>query len=157
MYKATTYHEDSDADDEFERSVIGSPTLGQPVEYDTGSQTDSGPPTSENTPTTFTHSRDAVSPTGLITGWSGEQCADFVSSLDLEQYADTFIDQGITGDALVMLVHEDLQEMGIKSVGHRLTILKGVYDVKVKQNVAIGLDDYIPLCEWWHPSNIKRS
>lgn len=37
--------------------------------------------------------------------------------------------------------------MGIASVGHRLTILKAVYEVKVKQNVAIEEDDYVPLCE----------
>lgn len=36
--------------------------------------------------------------------------------------------------------------MGIGSVGHRLKILKAVYEVKVKQNVPIEPDDYVPLC-----------
>lgn len=36
--------------------------------------------------------------------------------------------------------------MGVGSVGHRLTILKAVYDVKVKQDVPMEPDDYIPLC-----------
>lgn len=36
--------------------------------------------------------------------------------------------------------------MAIISVGHRLTILKGVYDIKVKQEVAIDSDHYIPPC-----------
>ena len=54
-------------------------------------------------------------------------------------------DEAITGDALVALVHSDLKEMGINSIGHRLTILKGIYDVKVKQNVPIEPDHYLPL------------
>jgi protein STE50 len=37
--------------------------------------------------------------------------------------------------------------MGIHSIGHRLSILKGVYDLKVKQNIPIELDHYVPLCK----------
>lgn len=40
--------------------------------------------------------------------------------------------------------------MGVGSVGHRLTILKAVYDIKVKQNVPIEPDDYVPLCTYMH-------
>ena len=84
------HHDDSDADDEYERSVVQSPRL--PTEYDESSPTDSGPMSTEHTPTTFTHSRDSKgSPTGLITQWSEEQSADFVSDLGLEQYADIFV------------------------------------------------------------------
>ncbi|KAF1957972.1 RA-domain-containing protein [Byssothecium circinans] len=145
---ATSYqhhHEDSDADDEYERSVIQSPRL--PIEYEESSPTDSGPMSTEHTPTTFTHSRDSKgSPTGLITEWSEEQSADFVSDLGLEQYADSFVaEQGITGDALIALQHADLKEIGLGSVGHRLTILKAVYEKKVQQNVPIEPDHYIPL------------
>ena len=89
MAYKSTYHEDSDADDEYERSVITSPTL--PPDFES-SPTDSGPPSTEHTPTTFTHSRDSNgSPTGLITEWTAEQCADFISGLGLEKYAETFI------------------------------------------------------------------
>jgi len=35
--------------------------------------------------------------------------------------------------------------MGITSVGHRLTILKSVYDVKKAQDVPIESDHYMPL------------
>jgi hypothetical protein len=64
----------------------------------------------------------------------------------------TRADNEIVGEALVALQHEDLKEMGISSVGHRLTILKGVYDIKVKQAVEMGPDHYIPPCEYspWH-------
>jgi hypothetical protein len=47
----------------------------------------------------------------------------------------------------VALQHEDLKEMGIPSVGHRLTILKSVYDIKIKQDIPIESDHYVPLCK----------
>ena len=57
------------------------------------------------------------------------------------------LENEIVGEALVALKHDELKEMGITSVGHRLTILKGVYDVKMKQDVPIESDHYIPLCK----------
>lgn len=51
------------------------------------------------------------------------------------------------GEALVALQHDDLKSMGINSVGHRLTILKSVYDVKKAQDVPIESDHYVPLCK----------
>lgn len=53
----------------------------------------------------------------------------------------------IVGEALIELKHEELKEMGIMSVGHRLTILKGVYEVKVKQGVPIDSDHWVPPCK----------
>jgi hypothetical protein len=32
------------------------------------------------------------------------------------------------------------------SVGHRLTLLKSVYDVKIRQEVPIESEHYVPLC-----------
>lgn len=53
----------------------------------------------------------------------------------------------IVGEALVALLHDDLKSMGVTSVGHRLTILKSVYDVKKAQDIPIESDHYIPLCK----------
>lgn len=50
------------------------------------------------------------------------------------------------GEALIALRHDELKEMGINSVGHRLTILKSVYERKVKQGVLLDADHYVPLC-----------
>ncbi|KAK5162587.1 hypothetical protein LTR04_003340 [Oleoguttula sp. CCFEE 6159] len=141
-YKAT-YHEDSDADDEYERSAF-SPTL--PARFD-ASPTDSDVTSAEHTPTTFTHSHSGGShgsPTGLITQWTAEQCADFVVGLGFRQYADAIVDEGIDGEALVALQHSELKEMGMDSLGHRLTVLKNVYETKVRQNVPIDPDHYVP-------------
>jgi hypothetical protein len=59
---------------------------------------------------------------------------------------DVDTDEVISGDVLAALQHAELKEMGIASVGHRLSILKAVYEVKIKQNVPIDADDYVPLC-----------
>jgi protein STE50 len=61
--------------------------------------------------------------------------------------ADRFAENEIVGEALVALKHDELKEMGIASVGHRLTILKNVYEIKVNQDIPIESDHYIPLCK----------
>ena len=55
-------------------------------------------------------------------------------------------DHEIVGEALVALRLDELEEMGVTSMGHRLTILKSIYDVKVRQDIPIEPDHYIPLC-----------
>ena len=161
----TAYHADSDADDEYERSVMTSPLLPTDDEI---SPTDSDPPSAEHTPTTFGNQEgDRLSPKTIITEWTTEDCADFITSLGLPQYCDKFlgmsslppsppargpvhsygIENEIVGEALIALKHDELKEMGITSVGHRLTILKGVYDVKIKQDIPVEPDHYIPLCK----------
>jgi hypothetical protein len=47
---------------------------------------------------------------------------------------------------LAALQHAELKELGVNSVGHRLTILKAVYEFKIRQNVPMEPDDYVPLC-----------
>lgn len=135
---------------------------------DDASPTDSDHPSTEPTPTTFGHNIDLgkLSPGNTIVGWTTEQCADYISSLGLPQYCDKFLGRGdtcaitetrltgvtcteneIVGEALIALRHEELKEMAIISVGHRLTILKGVYDVKIKQDIPIDSDHWIPPCK----------
>ena len=155
------YEDNSDADDEYERSVIASPGL-QP-EFERPS-TKNGEQSSENTPRTYTHAINGEpSPTGSITQWTPEQCSDYVTSLGLEQYATGMIgkapvarlqetadlepDQEIDGQALIAMHHEEFKDLGIRSVGHRLTILKAVYDMKLRHNVQIDNDHYVPLCK----------
>lgn len=136
---------------------------------DDTSPTDSDPPSTEPTPTTFGHNIDQakLSPGNTIVGWTTSQCADYISSLGLPQYCDRFlgrslifnslalmwlmltpypVENEIVGEALIALRHEELKEMAILSIGHRLTILKGVYDVKVRQDIPIDPDHWIPPC-----------
>ena len=88
MANHTTYHADSDADDEYERSVMTSPIL--PTDDDT-SPTESDPPSTEPTPTFGRQDTDKLSPDDSIMKWTIGQCADYVSSLGLSQYCDTFL------------------------------------------------------------------
>lgn len=46
--------------------------------------------------------------------------------------------------------------MGIASLGHRLTILKGVYNEKISQQVPIEPDHYVPLCKFCAPEPLHR-
>ncbi|KAL8851614.1 MAG: hypothetical protein Q9221_003451 [Calogaya cf. arnoldii] len=139
------YHADSDADDEYERSEITSPILPNDDDDDT-SPTNSDPPSTEPTPTFDRSNGDKLSPTNSILQWSTGQVADFISSLgkDYWQYCDKFIENEVVGEALIALKHEELREMNILSVGHRLTILAKVYDVKVRQEIYIDPDHYVP-------------
>lgn len=58
----------------------------------------------------------------------------------------TQLENEIVGEALVALRPEELKEMGVASMGHRLTILKGIYDVKIRQDISVEADHYIPPC-----------
>jgi hypothetical protein len=85
------YHADSDADDEYERSVMTSPTQGN-----TDSETSSEPTSNEHTPTTYEHpGEDPNLPRTIITEWSPEDCAQFVSTLNLRQYSQAFIGRNL--------------------------------------------------------------
>ncbi|KAL1961186.1 hypothetical protein VTO42DRAFT_3131 [Malbranchea cinnamomea] len=139
----TTYHADSDADDEYERSLVASPRLPDDSE---ASPIDSEPASAEPTPKTFPKAgNDYELPRSVITEWTAKESADFVAGLGLKQYSDAFIEHEMVGEALIAVKHDELKEMGISSVGHRLTILKSVYEIKVKQNVPIDPDHYVPL------------
>jgi hypothetical protein len=167
----TSYHADSDADDEYERSVITSPLLQTEFE---ASPIDSDIPSSEHTPTKFGHSSDGPrTPRSIISEWTADECIEFMTSLGLLQYCGTFrgklgyapvldldpdncfAENGIVGEALIALKHDELKEMGINSVGHRLTILKSVYEIKTRQQVPLDVDHYIPLCKF--PSCIRST
>ncbi|KAG5919576.1 hypothetical protein E4U42_006481 [Claviceps africana] len=138
-----TAYTESDADDEYERSMGDHSPVGDsepsPIDSELSTSTD-------QTPTAYGHRgiTDRTLET-VITEWNADDCADFVATIGLPQYADLFVDNEIVGEALVALQHDDLKSMGIASVGHRLSILKRVYDVKKAQDVPSESDHYSPL------------
>ncbi|KAI1274747.1 protein kinase regulator Ste50 [Xylaria sp. FL0933] len=144
-FDSGTAYAESDADDEYERSLhTASPVLATDSEI---SPTDSdGRSSTEHTPTTYGHRSSADRlPETIISEWTAEEGADFIATIGLQQYSDRFIENDIVGEALVALLHDDLKAMGVASVGHRLTILKSVYDVKKAQDIPIESDHYVPL------------
>ncbi|KAI0019035.1 hypothetical protein F4780DRAFT_771475 [Xylariomycetidae sp. FL0641] len=144
-FDSGTAYAESDADDEYERSLhTSSPVLATDSEI---SPTDSeGRSSTEHTPTTYGHRSSADRlPETIISEWTADECADFIATIGLQQYYDRFIENEIVGEALIALLHDDLKSMGVTSVGHRLTILKSVYDVKKAQDIPIESDHYVPL------------
>jgi hypothetical protein len=86
-FESGTAYPESDADDEYERSVHdSSPVLAEDSE---ASPTSSDLSSNDHTPTT--HGFADRLPDSLIIDWSAEECADFVSSLGLRQYGDQFL------------------------------------------------------------------
>lgn len=84
----TSYHADSDADDEYERSVITSPHLQTDSE---ASPTDSDIPSSEHTPTKFGYTNEGPrTPRSIISDWTADECVEFLTSLGLLQYCGSF-------------------------------------------------------------------
>nr|OQO19117.1 hypothetical protein B0A51_14637 [Rachicladosporium sp. CCFEE 5018] len=147
-----TYDSDADADDEFERSVVASPNPAQ--QYDDGES--DHPSESEDegqsvdggdTPTTQGWAeREGRSPTGNLRQWTEDQVAEWVASLapGMKQYRQSFAEEGISGEAVILLNHDDLKELGIASAGHRLTVLKAVYEQKLRSGIRIEEGDYVP-------------
>lgn len=84
-----TAYAESDADDEYERSIGDR----SPVGDSEASPIDSELSTSaEHTPTTYGHRSSADRlPETIITEWTADECADFISTIGLSQYADRFV------------------------------------------------------------------
>ncbi|KAG5357237.1 Protein STE50 [Yarrowia sp. C11] len=68
--------------------------------------------------------------------WTTDQVGQWISSLGFPQYSKSFIDNNITGDVLVHLDHDDMSDIGVAKVGHRVRLLKSIYQMKEKEGVA---------------------
>ena len=89
ILQPTSYHADSDADDEYERSVVTSPHLASDSE---ASPLDSEFPSAQHTPTTFDNADETAQwPTTVITEWTADECAGFLAALGLRQYRNAFL------------------------------------------------------------------
>lgn len=86
-----TAYAESDADDEYEHER----SMGDmsPVGESEASPIDSELSTSaEHTPTTYGHRSSADRlPETIVTEWTAEECADFIGTIGLQQYADRFL------------------------------------------------------------------
>jgi hypothetical protein len=157
------YDSEADADDEFERGMFNSSSI--PEGYDDEDDEDdddvSDHPSDEDeddderdslggedTPTTQGWGdREGHGPSGKMTEWTEEDVAEYLSGLSspLKQYVERFVEEGVSGEVLVSIGHEELRELGVASAGHRLTILKAVYEHKTRSGVRLEEGDYAPL------------
>ena len=53
-------------------------------------------------------------------------------------------EHGITGDVLSAMDHLALADMGINSLGHRLKLLRAVWEIKRDQGIQMHEDDWKP-------------
>lgn len=54
------------------------------------------------------------------------------------------VEHGITGDVLSVMDHMALTDLGITSLGHRLNLLRAVWELKRIQGLDIGEDEWSP-------------
>jgi SAM domain (Sterile alpha motif) len=112
-------------------------------------------------------------PKGLVTEWAVDDVRNWLSqSMQLPQYLQQFegtlphyrtllregclnptfeelansVENEIAGDVLVHLDHEALKDLDVTSVGHRLYLLKQIYNLKIAHGVKFEKDDYVPIC-----------
>ncbi|PWN31965.1 uncharacterized protein FA14DRAFT_150079 [Meira miltonrushii] len=80
--------------------------------------------------------------------WSLQQVLQWLHTLQptsiANQHANKFREHGIEGDILLELDTEALGDMGITSIGHRLAILRGVYELKKRWNIELEPDSWRP-------------
>ncbi|KIY52853.1 hypothetical protein FISHEDRAFT_69322 [Fistulina hepatica ATCC 64428] len=86
-------------------------------------------------------------PARNIQEWEEDDVQTWLTSIGIPQYENQIKEHGISGEVLCMLNHENLKAIGITSVGQRLSILKGVYNLKIASNIPIEPGDYVPPSE----------
>lgn len=80
--------------------------------------------------------------------WTTQQVIRWLNSLTpssiSSSYSNKFKENDIVGEALIQLDPEALKDIGVLSVGHRLLILKAIYELKVKWGIEVEADDWRP-------------
>ncbi|CAG8823877.1 30915_t:CDS:2, partial [Gigaspora margarita] len=79
-----------------------------------------------------------------VTKWDVNRVHTWFASLGFPNYESQIKEQDINGEILVLLDHEALKDLGVRSVGHRVSILKAIYNLKIQHNVPIELGQYVP-------------
>ena len=54
------------------------------------------------------------------------------------------IENDIDGEALVLLDDSSLRELGVTSVGHRMTLLGDIFQLKQQHDIQIEPGDWVP-------------
>ena len=65
--------------------------------------------------------------------WTATQLADYLKTKGLDDYAEVFVSNNITGQVAPSLTDENLKEMGISVVGDRLRIIQALQQLKASQ------------------------
>ncbi|WWD18066.1 hypothetical protein CI109_102513 [Kwoniella shandongensis] len=102
----------------------------------------------------------SASPSMSLLEWDEAAVHSYLSHIGLNQYEDVIYEHGITGDVLSVMDHVSLQDLGMTSLGHRLTLLRAVWELKKEQGIEIAEDDWRPQDvveeEKVHPGDVDR-
>ncbi|KAK0551648.1 hypothetical protein OC845_002063 [Tilletia horrida] len=85
-----------------------------------------------------------MSPSVHVTDWSEQHVSQWLQSLGVGHLVSAFRDHGINGDSLVLLDDDNLQEIGVNSVGQRLALLGEIFRLKETFDIPIEEGDYVP-------------
>ncbi|TNM95623.1 hypothetical protein fugu_016706 [Takifugu bimaculatus] len=77
-----------------------------------------------------------------ITKWTPKQVVDWMKGLDdsLQQYVSNFEREKISGEQLLKITHQDLEELGIARIGHQELVLEAV-DLLCALNYGVETDN----------------
>src|SRR6516162_6971647 len=68
-----------------------------------------------------------------------QQIADWLEKLGLGQYAQRFAENDIDFAILIDLTDQDLEKIGVTSLGHRRTLLRAIADLKsIEKSIPAG-------------------
>lgn len=62
--------------------------------------------------------------------WSTGDVSEWLDHLSLSQYKDTFLENDIEGKHLTDLSKEELKELGVKKIGHRMTLDDAIHKLR---------------------------
>lgn len=62
--------------------------------------------------------------------WDSAKVASWLKRIGLSQFEVPFVENEITGDILPILGVEELREMGVRAIGPRMYLLKGLKKLK---------------------------
>ncbi|XP_028995619.1 connector enhancer of kinase suppressor of ras 3 [Betta splendens] len=77
-----------------------------------------------------------------ITKWTPKQVVDWMKGLDdsLQQYVNNFEREKISGEQLLKITHQDLEELGVARIGHQELVLEAV-DLLCALNYGVETDN----------------
>ena len=73
-----------------------------------------------------------------------KQIADWLEKLGLGQYAQRFAENDIDFDILSELTDQDLEKIGVTSLGHRRKLLRAIADLKGVEKITPAVADAPP-------------
>ena len=113
------------------KRASSAPLAAPPPPVHVGDDDDDGaspPPPPPPPPPPAAHIADApdVSDAHIAALWPPARVGEWLCAIGLSEHAPTFVSEHVDGAALGMLSRDDLDALGVRTVGHRLQILRAI-------------------------------